>query len=246
MLAGKHVICEKPFVTRSCDAEELSKLAKEKRLFLVEAAPTLYLPNFEILKRELPKIGSVTRVESDYSKYSSRFDNVLRGEKPNIFNPEFGGGSLMDINFYNVLLNIALFGEPNTAKYEANIYPGLADTSGVFTMVYDGFTSVNIGAKDKTEECFFRIDGRDGSIFIENGSNGLQNIRVKTKDGEETLNHQPNPNRWYYEIEALTKLMREGAYDTIYGHLETTLATVRVMEKARKEAGILFPGDEIK
>ena len=31
---------------------------------------------------------------------------------PNIFNPEFAGGCLMDINFYNLYLNIALFGKP--------------------------------------------------------------------------------------------------------------------------------------
>lgn len=85
---------------------------KEKRLFLVDAVPTAFLPNFEVLKRELPKIGKIKLVLANYSQYSSRYDQVLKGEVPNIFNSEYAGGCLMDINFYNVYLNIALFGKP--------------------------------------------------------------------------------------------------------------------------------------
>lgn len=38
--AGKNVICEKPFCTRASQARELVELAREKKLFLVEAVPT--------------------------------------------------------------------------------------------------------------------------------------------------------------------------------------------------------------
>ena len=48
-----------------------------------------------------------------------------KGEMPNIFNPEFAGGCLMDINFYNLYLIIALFGGMVSAwmisRYEAEI-----------------------------------------------------------------------------------------------------------------------------
>ena len=59
-----------------------------------------------------------------------QYRQVLAGEKPNIFNPEFAGGCLMDINFYNVYLNVALFGAPEDATYYPNLRPGLCDTSG--------------------------------------------------------------------------------------------------------------------
>lgn len=244
LLAGKHVICEKPFVTRLSQAEELAALAKEKNLLLVEAAPTTFLPNFQILRRELPKVGRVRLVMSNYSQYSSRYDAVLRGEKPNVFNPQYAGGCLMDINFYNVLLNVALFGKPEAAVYYPNMRPGLADTSGVMLMQYDGFVSQNAGAKDTWGVNFFQIEGETGYIYIESGSNGLAQIRVVTKDTDETFNEQPDPDRWYYEVRELVRLMRNDDYDVVYSRLDVTLGAVTVIEAARKAAGILFPGDE--
>ena len=112
LLAGKHVICEKPFCTRAEQARELTSLAREKHLFLADAVPTAYLPNFELLKSRLPEIGKVRLVLANYSQYSSRYDRLTEGEIPNVFNPKYGGGALMDINFYNVYLNVALFGKP--------------------------------------------------------------------------------------------------------------------------------------
>jgi predicted dehydrogenase len=117
-------------------------------LFLIDAVPTPFLPNYEILKSQLPKIGKVKLVLSNYSQYSSRYDQVIRGEIPNIFNPEYGGGCLMDINFYNVYLSVALFGSPKRVEYFPNIYEKLADTSGNMIMCYDGFVSQCAGAKD--------------------------------------------------------------------------------------------------
>ena len=243
LLAGKHVITEKPFVTKLSQAEELAGIAKENRLFLAEAAPTGCLPNFAVLKRELPRIGRVRLVMSNYSQYSSRYDAVLSGEKPAIFDPAYAGGCLMDINFYNVLLNVLLFGRPRAARYYANRFPGLGDTSGVMVMEYDGFVSANMGAKDTWGVNFFQIEGEEGYIYIENGSNGIQSVRVVTKTEDNTYNEQPDPSRWFYEVRELTRLMRCGDYDGIYSRFDATLDTVAVMESARREAGIFFPGD---
>jgi predicted dehydrogenase len=244
LLAGKNVICEKPFCTKASQARELIALAKEKGLFLFDAVPTSFLPNFEIIKREIPKIGKIKLVQGNYSQYSSRYDLLLKGEVPNIFNPEYAGGSLMDINFYNVYLNVALFGKPKSAVYYPNIYNGLIDTSGIVVMQYDGFVSESSGAKDTWGVNFFQIEGEKGYIYIMDGSNGLLEIRVVTKDSDETFNNQDNPSRWYYEIQKMTKLVLAGDYERVYERLDVMLDVVEVLEQVRKEAGILFPGDE--
>lgn len=244
LLAGKNVICEKPFVTKYSQAKELIELAKSKGLFLFEAAPTMFLPNFKVLKHELDKIGQVRLVISNYSQYSSRYDLVLKGEKPNIFNPEYAGGCLMDINFYNVLLNVALFGAPEEAVYYPNIYPGLADTSGSFVMKYDGFISQNAGAKDTWGFNFFQIEGEQGYIFVSEGSNGLKSVRVVTKGSNKIFNEQLDPDRWNYEVREITRIMKRDDYEAAYSMFDVTLETVRVIENARKQAGIIFPGDD--
>lgn len=243
LLAGKNVILEKPFTTKVEQARELVEIAKEKHLFLIDAVPTAFLPNFEILKEQLPKVGKVKLVMSNYSQYSSRYDQVLAGEKPNIFNPDYAGGCLMDINFYNVYLNVALFGKPEKAIYYPNIYPGLTDTSGTLIMSYDGFASQNAGAKDTWGVNFFQIEGEKGYIYIKNGSNGIAEVRVVTKASDETFNAQPDPDRWFYEVQNVTKLVLADDYDAIYARLKTMLGVIETIEESRKAAGIFFPGD---
>lgn len=244
LMAGKHVILEKPFCTRADHARELVELAKEKHLFLVDATPTAYLPNLAVLKRELPKIGKIRLVMTNYSQYSSRYDQLLRGEVPNNFNPQFAGGCLMDINYYNVQLNVSLFGKPASAVYYPNIHENGIDTSGVMVMQYDGFVSQNAGAKDTWGVNFIQIEGEQGYIYVPNGVSGMEEIRVVTRHSDEVFNEQSDPDRWSYEVRDVTALLLEENYDAVYARLDSMLDVITTLEDARKKAGIAFAGDE--
>lgn len=48
LLAGKNVLCEKPFVPTVAEADELIALAKEKHLFLFEAITTATTPTMHL------------------------------------------------------------------------------------------------------------------------------------------------------------------------------------------------------
>ena len=244
LLAGKHVICEKPFCTKAEQARELTALAKEKQLFLADAVPTAFLPNLEALKKELPKVGRVKLVLGNYSQYSSRYDRLTEGEVPNVFNPKYGGGALMDINFYNVYLNVALFGKPEKVIYFPNIYRNLADTSGILVMQYEEFVSESAGAKDTWGVNSFQIEGEKGYIYVKDGSNGIAEVRIVTKTTEEIINRQENPDRLFYEVQALRNLFLNDDYETVYQGLAVTEQVMEVLEKARKGAEIYFPGEE--
>lgn len=243
LLAGKNVICEKPFCTKREHAAELVRIAKEKHLLLVDAVPTSFQPNFAILKRELPKIGRIRLVMSNYSQYSSRYDLLQNGELPNIFNPQYAGGCLMDINFYNVYLNVALFGKPQRAVYYPNMYENLCDTSGIMILQYADFVSEAAGAKDTWGENYVQIEGEKGYIYVKGGSNGFAEIRVVTKDSEEWFNEKGEQNRWLNEVESMTKLLLAEDYEEIYVRLDVMLDVMEVLEQARLAAGIVFPGD---
>ena len=52
------MILEKPFCTTADHARELVALAPEKGSFLIDAVPTAFLPNLEVLKEALPKLKS--------------------------------------------------------------------------------------------------------------------------------------------------------------------------------------------
>lgn len=243
LLAGKHVICEKPFCTRADQARALMELAQEKRLFLVEAVPTTFLPNFQVLKENLCKIGPVKLVLANYSQYSARYDKLLAGECTNIFDPNLAGGCLMDINYYNVYLTAALFGRPEEAVYYQNRFSNGIDTSGVVHLSYPGFTAALAGAKDARGLNFYQIGGERGFLSIKDGSNGLAEIRVVTEERDTVVNRQPDPNRWFYEVRELVQLFRSEDYAAVRKRGEITLAAVEAVERARKTAGLRFPGD---
>ncbi len=244
LLAGKNVICEKPFAPTKAEAEELVDLAKEKGLILVDATPTFFLPNLRILKEQLPKVGRIKLVMGNYSQYSSRYDALKKGEVPNVFSPDYAGGCLMDINYYNVYLNLALFGKPESAEYVPNIYNGLVDTSGVITLKYADFVSTQAGAKDTWGVNYFQIEGEDGYIYIRDGSNGIAEIRVVTRESEEVFNEQDNPDRWYYEVSRMTGMIRSGDTAGIKAGLDLMTDVVDTIETARKKAGILFTDEK--
>jgi len=46
LMAGKHVLCEKPMVLRASEARELFSLAEQSKLVLMEAIKTAYAPGF--------------------------------------------------------------------------------------------------------------------------------------------------------------------------------------------------------
>ena len=217
---GKNVLCEKPLTPTKAQAEELIQLATDKGLLLLDAVPTPYLPNFKILQDQLPKIGRIRLVQSNYSQYSSRYDSMLKGELPNVFSLEHAGGCLQDLNFYNIYLNIALFGEPTEARYYPNVQPGQADTSGIMVLRYRDFVSSNAAAKDTWGDNFVLIEGEQGYIRIRDGSNGLAEIRVVTRTTDETFNSQPDPDRWFYEVQEITRLVsswRQKRFRTKHG-----------------------------
>lgn len=244
LLAGKNVICEKPFASTKEKAEEVVALAKEKNLLLVDATPTFFLPNLQILKDQLPKVGRIKLVMGNYSQYSSRYDNLLAGQVPNVFSPDYAGGCLMDINYYNVYLNVALFGKPERTVYIPNVYDNLVDTSGLLTMEYEDFVSSQAGAKDTWGVNYFQIEGEKGYIYIKDGSNGIAEVRVVTKNSDETFNLQPNPDRWFYEVQEMTKMILDGDQEKMEKGLETMLSVIEIIESSRKKAGILFTDEK--
>lgn len=244
LLAGKHVWCEKPFCMTAAQAEELAELARKQDRMLAEAVPTAFLPNLEIIRRQLSKIGRLRLVQGNYSQYSSRYD-ALRENKslPNVFNPAFGGGCLMDLNFYNVYLNVALFGKPQKVQYYPNLHSGGADTSGILVMQYPDFLSQASAAKDTWYESVFSIQGEDGYLQIPGGSNGLRLVHLVTKNGEELFNAQPNPQRLFYEVQELTRIFLQEDRAALDRLMETTISVMEVLEQGWKSAGLRYPAE---
>ena len=71
LLAGKNVICEKPFTLDAAQLDELTDLAQNQDLVLIEAITNQYLENYQAIKADLGRLGDLKIIECNYSQYSS-------------------------------------------------------------------------------------------------------------------------------------------------------------------------------
>ncbi|MGX6423426.1 Gfo/Idh/MocA family protein [Streptococcus infantarius] len=195
LLAGKHVICEKPFTLTLAEFEDLAKIAEQKNRILLEAITNQYLGNFASIKSNLAKLGDIKIVECNYSQYSSRYDAFKRGEIAPAFDPAKGGGALRDLNIYNIHLVVGLFGKPERVQYLANMERGV-DTSGILIMDYGNFKAACIGAKDCSADIKSTIQGNKGSIAVLGPTNSMPELSLSlngqslTMINENSLNHR--------------------------------------------------------
>lgn len=240
---GKNVICEKPFTSTVEEAEALIKLAKKTKLLLFEAITTLYLPNYKKIKEQLAALGELKLVQCNFSQYSSRYDKFLKGEVTNVFNPEFSGGALADINIYNLHFVIGLFGKAKEIKYTANVAGNGIDTSGIVTLRYNDFVCECTGAKDSESPSFAIIQGTKGYIKLNGQASRCFSFEIGSGGKVETYNEQKFSNRMVYELIDFANIYDNNDLKKCYELLEHTLSVVETAVAARKDAGILFAAD---
>ncbi len=105
LLAGKHVVCEKPCTTTEAETKELFDLAREKGLFLMEAQKMLFLPTIiEVAERiRRGEIGDIKMLDFSHS-FSAGYNTWL-------FDPALGGGTLLSSGIYAVQFILWLLGD---------------------------------------------------------------------------------------------------------------------------------------
>lgn len=239
LLAGKHVLCEKPFVPTVAEAEELIALAKEKHLFLFEAITTAHHPNYPVIRQQIPALGPVKLVVCTFCQFSSRYPALLEGKISPVLDPNFCGGALMDINLYNIHFVVGLFGAPDTVHYYPNFHTNGVDTSGILVLEYPGFVCQCTGAKDSAARNSVQIIGEQGRMEVTPSSSNCQSVELSIRGQESVFTlHQENP--WYYEVQDIGRIVAAGDYDTCYQLLETTRNVVSVLEQARKDGNLSF------
>lgn len=238
LLAGKHVICEKPFTTSLTDFDELRRLAQDRGLVLVEAISNQYQANYRAITPQLPSLGRVKLVQTDYSQYSSRFDDFRRGVVQPAFDPAAGGGALMDIGIYNVHFVVGLFGKPRRSRYTANVERGI-DTSGVLVLEYDGFTAVCLGAKDSSSSPRQIIQGDAGTLQMDAAPNGCGPWTISDRAGDRLRVAEPlAPHRMVEEFVAFERMIRERDVVARDRALDHSRIVLQVVLEALDEVGV--------
>ena len=240
--AGKDVICEKPLTSAFDEATELAALAEERGRMLWEAVVTTRQPNFANIRAMLPRVGTVKVVTVNYSQYSSRYDAFREGTILPAFDPAKAGGALMDLGLYTLTFTLGLFGEPVSAQYLPNVERNI-DTSGIALLSYDGFTAVNVCAKDSGAPSYAIIQGTDGYIRMDSAPNACGAVTLHLNDGTEEFVDDRLPVMWEAEFKEFRRQQDEGDFDECRRQLRESLLVNRIQNAIRREAGIRFPTD---
>lgn len=237
--AGKNVLCEKPMVPTEAQARELAALAREKGLWLFETAATAYHPNYALIRRRLPELGDIQAALCWFCQYSSRYQALLDGQNPNVFNPAFAGGALMDLNLYNIHFAVGLWGPPQGVKYLAHTHTNGIDTHGLALLEYPGFVCQCMGAKDGQGKNEVQIVGEKGCLRVTPGASNCQKVEFSLRGREPEVIELPE-NGWHYEMQAIAGMVAREDRAECDRLLEVSCQVARVLEEARRDAGLGF------
>lgn len=144
--AGKHVLCETPFVFSRAQAEALYKLAEEKELVLMVALKTAYCPAFVHLVSLLKSgtIGEIVEVNASVT--------TLTDETSEKLNKDFLGGSMNENACFPLLPIFKLLGLGYT---NINFYSKMKNGVDMFTKAVfcypSAVASFQVGLGVKTE-----------------------------------------------------------------------------------------------
>lgn len=236
--AGKHVVCEKPFVLRAEELTELRALAEERGLILVEAISTQYLGNVVWMRDNLSRLGDLRLVQCEFSQYSSRYDAFCAGEVPPAFDPAQGGGALRDLGIYTLHLAVGLLGRPDTVTALAHVERGV-DTSGVVTLGYPGMSAVCIFAKDSPGPSRTKIQGTRGVMIVDGPPNAVPAVRIEVRgEAPEVIERNAHEHRMVEEFRAFVAMVRDGDLAERDRRLDHSAAVVDTALAALSAAGL--------
>lgn len=238
---GKGVLCEKPFTMNLREAEQVVTLARSKRLFLMEAMWTRYLPAYLEVKRIIAsgEIGTPRQIVADFG-FAANF-----GPEHRVFNPELGGGALLDLGIYPLSVAAGLLGPVLEVRAQAQMGPTGVDVQTGFTLKHEGgamsVCSCSLLARTPAE---LTVSGERGQVRMNTMFHRATSVTVKLEDGSERTIATPYlGNGYVHEAIEAQRCWREGLLESPSMTLNETLALMGVMDEIRRQIGLRYAAD---
>ncbi len=224
LLAGKHVICEKPCTTSEVQTRELYTLARERGLFFMEAQKMLFLPAVLAVRQRLGELGQITMVEMSHS-FKATYNGWM-------FDKEAGGGPLLSSGIYAVQLVSWLFGQIADIRGRAS----KLDNGVEWQYILTGETEQGVlfSAKNSTRAVLdntCRIFGENG--FAELPSYWKARKAVFHIGGETQTLEFPCEHELVYEVEHIADCIEKGLLNSPVITEELSLAGIRAVEMVK-------------
>ena len=239
--AGKGALVEKAFTVNRREAEQVVALARAKNLFLMEAMWTRFLPGMLEVRRIIAsgEIGEVSQVVADFG-----FTANVKPEH-RVFNPELGGGALLDLGIYPLSIAAALLGPVTEVKAQAQMGPTGVDVQTGFMLKHAGggmsVCSCSFLARTPVE---LTVSGTRGHVRMNTRFHHARSVTVALDDGStRTVDTPFLGNGYVHEVIEAQRCFRAGLIESPGMTHDETLALMGVMDEIRRQIGLRYAAD---
>lgn len=241
MKHGKHVLCEKAIASNRRELDCMIDTATSHNVVLLEAMRPAFDPGLAAVESHLHKLGIIRRVSFQYGKYSSRYDNFKAGILENAFNPLLANGALMDIGVYCIYPLVRLFQSPIRIQADAVMLSGGIDGAGSILASYPEMQAELLYSKITDNRLDSQIQGEEGTMIIKGFPNPVSLVLYDRKGKTEEILIKKESNNMVYEIREWKRLIEGGMQGE--SHHAYSVMAMDVMDKVRKQIGLMFPAD---
>jgi predicted dehydrogenase len=241
---GKAVLCEKAFALNQRQVQEMVALARGKKVFLMEAIWTKFLPHFQKLK-ELIAAGELGDIRSMQSSFGFIPQPPV---PPRLFDPILGGGSLLDIGIYNVFMTLSFLGRPDSIDASMEPTTEGVDLQCAMTFKYNkGAVAQLLSSLSTNLATEADINGTLGRIHLTSRfyapSATIELFRGR-EDGKQVIPVQKESGHGYqYEARHVGECLRKGLTESPVMSLDDSLLLMETLDRIRAAAGIHYAAD---
>lgn len=249
---GKHVLCEKPAGCSTDQLEQMINLAKEKKLFFMEALWTAFNPCVAKIKEEIASgtIGQVKHVDS-------RFCNRIPYDPKNrLYAADLAGGALLDLGIYNIYFAMMISGFSPIAAHDSavRLLGGVDVWNSVNLTFENGVTTSFQSAADmpsgsNTHDAV--IFGTKGFITTQNFFMTQQaqvHVYNSERGNDNTITKEINvpfmENGYEYEVIHATDCILQGVTQSPVHTFQKSIDLCTIMDTLRKDWNMKYPWEK--
>lgn len=230
LCAGKHALCEIPFVLSADEARELYDYAEAHNLVLLEASKTAYCPAFNHLVTLVKSgiIGDVVDVKTSLSK-------LTKGDVRELDKKQ-AGGAVTELAPFPLLSIVKLLG---TDYHDIQFYSKMENGVDVFTKGVINYphavSSITLGLGVKTEGNLV-ISGTKGYVYVPAPwwLTDFFEVRYENQTLNKKYFYSYDGEGLRYEIQEFISMIVNDRMTSHYLRPKDSIAIVGIIEKYRK------------
>ena len=233
--AGKALLIEKSFTTSVADTTRIVEAARSNGVFVMEAMWTRFLPAIAALRRLIAdgELGEVRTVQGDLI--------ALRQYDPSdrLFNPEAGGGAVLDLGVYVISFALQVLGVPDTVLAVGGHYPnGVEGEAGILLGYSDGRFASEVASLKVAGPGRQVVSGTAGWVEVLPRFHRADALLVHPQ-GRDAYEVRPAKRGagYNYEVEHVGDCLRAGLTESPIMPLADTLAVQQVMAEVLRQLG---------